>query len=107
LLFDDVGAPIIARMGWEAEFARAEVMLGKYGFWALALIAVTPIPTQIAMLVAGSLGYPVFFFALAMGVARGARYYGLALLVSLYGDRVVAWIGRRRGAVAEAGYPPR
>ena len=43
------------------------------------------------MLAAGVAGYSLLLFILAAGLARGIRYFGLALLVRLFGDRVLAW----------------
>jgi len=54
---------------------------------AILLVGVTPIPFQAATLGAGGAGYPIPLFVLATLVARGIRYYGLALLVRLLGDR--------------------
>lgn len=98
LLYDEVGASFVRAMGWRDEFAEVEAFLADYGFLALILATVTPIPTQAAMIGAGAVGYPLAWFALAMVVARGARYYGLALLVLIYGDRVAARIAGRRSA---------
>jgi membrane protein YqaA with SNARE-associated domain len=110
LLYDGVGAPIVAAMGWRDEFAEAQRLLVEHGFWAIILVTVTPIPTQIAMIGAGALGYPLLSFVLAMALARGVRYYGLAVLVLLYGDRFVAWVARRTrdpaASRAQAPTPP-
>jgi membrane protein DedA with SNARE-associated domain len=37
------------------------------------------------MLAAGAAEYPLAWFALAAGIARGLRYYGLAWLVKAFG----------------------
>lgn len=105
LFFDELGAPLIARMGWQAEYDEMAAFLEAHGFWAMLAVGVTPVPTQLAMIGAGALGVPLFLFVPAMFVARGVRYYGTALLIWIYGDRVVRWFARRRSA--RAPQPPR
>lgn len=102
MLFEEIGQPVITAMRWQQEYARGDALLQEHGFWALVLIAATPIPTQIALLGAGAMGYPVLPFLAAMALARGARYFGLALLVRLAGDRVVAFFARRGTPAREA-----
>lgn len=65
-------------------------MFAEHGFLAILAIGVIPIPFQIAMLVAGAAKYPLLLFVLAAIIARSIRYFGLALLVVLFGDRALA-----------------
>jgi membrane protein YqaA with SNARE-associated domain len=96
LAFDEIGVPLIARLGWGPAYDEASAALASGGFWAMLAIGLTPVPTQIAMIGAGALGVPLAVFVPAMLVARGLRYYGLALLVTVFGDRIVGWFARRR-----------
>jgi membrane protein YqaA with SNARE-associated domain len=99
LFFDTLGEGIVSTLGWEAGMAQMEGFLGRYGFWAMMVMAVTPLPTQVAMIGAGLFGLPLPVFVLAVVLGRGARILAVALLVRRYGDRVVAYFGR--------GQPPR
>ncbi len=96
LFLDTLGAEIIATMGWREQFAEVEVFLGEYGLWAMIGLAVTPLPTQVAMIAAGAFGLPLDQFALAILLGRGGRVFGVALLVRIWGDRVVGWFTRRK-----------
>jgi membrane protein YqaA with SNARE-associated domain len=78
------------------EFARR---IGEDGFMAIVAIGVVPIPFQIAMLAAGATGYPVVLFGLAAVLSRGGRYFGLALLVQLFGDQALKLWERHSRAV--------
>jgi membrane protein YqaA with SNARE-associated domain len=103
LFFDTLGEPLIARMGWNDEFARVQGVIGSDGFLAMLLIGLTPVPTQVAMIGAGSLEVPIPQFIAAMLIARSIRYYGVGLLVYFFGDRVVRWFTPRK---PRAGHPP-
>lgn len=94
--YDQLGAPLIAAMGWQARFAEVESFLRAYGFWAVAALGVTPLPTQILMIGAGAFGVPFPAFTAAVLLARGARNFGAAALVFFLGDRVVRYVQRRR-----------
>ncbi|WP_110670058.1 YqaA family protein [Salinicola halophilus] len=81
------GDQLIALFGGQQAFDAFDQRFADNGFWAVLMIGVIPIPFQIAMLVAGSTGYSFVLFMLAAMLARGARYFGLALLVQVFGDR--------------------
>ena len=102
-LFETVGRWAITTLEWEDQFDRFTEMFATYGFWAIIAIGVVPIPFQVAMLTAGAAGYPIWLFALAATIARGIRYYGLALVVRLFGDRAMYyWECHRLTAAAAA-----
>ncbi|MFC0268138.1 YqaA family protein [Kushneria aurantia] len=104
------GDQLIALFGGQQAFDAFDQRFADNGFVAVLSIGVIPIPFQIAMLVAGSTGYPFPLFMLAAVLARGARYFGLALLVHFVGDRALRLWKRNERAmtklliVAVAGY---
>lgn len=89
LLFGSAGQWLIETFGWQAAFERFSQQFDRNGFWAILSIGITPIPFQIAMLAAGVAGYPILLFLLATAVARGLRYFGLAVLVVVFGQRTL------------------
>jgi len=100
LLYETVGARFLAWMGWEAQFEAVRARLAVDGFWAMLVVGLTPLPTQVVMMGAGSAQMPLEQFAAAIVVARSLRYFGVGLLVWLYGDRVVDWFARRTAPTA-------
>jgi membrane protein YqaA with SNARE-associated domain len=96
LLYDAVARPLIDAMGWAQAFGEFQAWFAADGFWAILAIGIVPIPFQVAMLTAGAAGYPLLLFMLAATIARGIRYFGLALLVVLVGDRALDLWRRRR-----------
>jgi membrane protein YqaA with SNARE-associated domain len=96
LLFDTVGERFLVWMGWTGSFEMVQARLAANGFWAMLAVGLTPLPTQVVMIGAGSINVPLEQFIAAIVVARSLRYFGVGLLVHLYGDRVVDWFARRR-----------
>jgi len=97
-LFESVGRPLVHTMGWEQDLATFQQWFDSHGFWAILAIGVVPIPFQVAMLAAGMSGYPVHLFVLAATIARGIRYFGLGLLVCLFGERALSLWKRNKTA---------
>lgn len=96
LFFDTVGRWALEAFGWEGAMDEFRRLFDAHGFVAIMAVGIIPIPFQVAMLAAGAAGYPIPFFVLAATIARGIRYFGLALLVRLLGDRAETAIRRHR-----------
>lgn len=90
VLFDSVGRWLIETFGWAGAYDMFQARFAAHGFWAIVGIGLTPIPFQIGMLAAGAAEYSVVLFIAAAAVARGLRYFGLGLLVRLFGARALA-----------------
>ncbi len=98
-LYDTLGRQLISAMAWEQDFQHFQTWFDNDGFWAVLAIGIIPIPFQVAMLAAGVAGYPILLFMLAATIARGIRYFGLAVLVALVGDQAVSLWERHRTTV--------
>ena len=88
LFFETLGYRILEAFDWRADFGTARSWIEAYGFWAVFVIGVTPIPFQTAMLLAGFTAMPFPLFLAAAALSRGMRYFGLAA--------VILWIGSAR-----------
>lgn len=93
-LFDSIGQGLLNTLGAESAFIDFKQTLAEQGFMAIILVGITPVPFQVAMLAAGATDYPILMFMLAAAVARGIRYFGLALLVTLFGEQALALFKR-------------
>lgn len=88
--FDQYGEQIVGWFGGDGETSETlQNLMEKHGFWAVLLIAVTPVPFQLGMLLAGASQYSFGMFLLAAGIGRGIRYFGVGFLVERFGDRAV------------------
>ncbi|WP_110649059.1 YqaA family protein [Salinicola peritrichatus] len=86
LAMNQWGDTLIQLFGGQAAYSDFQTRFNQNGFMAIAAIAVVPVPFQIAMLAAGASDYPFFLFLLASVMARSVRYFGLAILVKIFGD---------------------
>ncbi len=99
-VFETLGRWIIAQFEYGTAVETFRHSFDRYGFWAIVAVGVTPVPFQVAMLVAGAAAFPIPLFVLAAVIARGIRYYGLALLVCLFGHRALELWRRRAWAAS-------
>jgi membrane protein YqaA with SNARE-associated domain len=86
-LFDLLREPIMTYITTEQEFESFQAQMKDHGFWFVFGTGVTPIPLQIAMIVAGVTSYSLFLYMVAIATSRSIRYFGLALLVYFFGNR--------------------
>ncbi|GGB54812.1 hypothetical protein GCM10011316_28610 [Roseibium aquae] len=87
LFFETAGPWLLDTFNWGGEFEKAQAWIQAYGFWAVLVIGIVPIPFQTAMLLAGVTGMFFPLFLLATVLSRGARYFGLAALMLLLSHR--------------------
>ena len=85
-LFDTVGQWVIDTSNYQSQYETFKTEFEANGFWAIVAVGITPIPFQVAMLTAGATQYSLGLFMLAAFIARGIRYFGLALLVVWLGE---------------------
>ncbi len=100
LFWGYLGQPLSNYLGVSAQIVGYAETLRSEGFLLLLSAGVTPIPYQIASVSAGLIEYSIFLFLLATVIARGVRYWGLALLVATFGDRAATLIKKHKKPVA-------
>lgn len=86
-VFDLLGDQLIAMLSTPEQFESIRQQIHLHGFWYVLSVGITPIPFQIAMLAAGATGYAFLLYMLATIISRGIRYFGLGLLVCLFGNQ--------------------
>ncbi|MFW6323443.1 MAG: YqaA family protein [Desulfovibrionales bacterium] len=102
-LYGTVGTWILSTMGWESAYHQFRDFFDQHGFFAVLAVGILPIPFQTAMIAAGVAKYPIWKFVIATAISRGIRYYGLAGLVALFGERAYRiWVQHRVITMAAA-----
>jgi membrane protein YqaA with SNARE-associated domain len=98
--YDAVGQPIIDTLGLASQFEEYKAKIDGDGFWYVLIIALTPVPFQIAYVGAGvvQMSFLLFFAAAILG--RGVRYFGLAGLVVVLGKAAGPWLERNKYKLA-------
>jgi len=69
-------------------FSNAVAAFETYGFWYILLAGFTPIPYKIFTISAGVVGMPWFAFIGGSVVGRGGRFFLVAGLIRLGGERL-------------------
>ncbi len=100
---DQWGDTLVGLFGGQEAYDAFDQQFREDGFTAILAIGIIPIPFQIAMLVAGASAYPIFLFLAAACLARGARYYGLALLIAVAGKAALDIWNRHAKPIGIAG----
>lgn len=100
---DQWGDTLVGFFGGEAAYEEFDEQIREDGFMAILAIGIVPIPFQIAMLVAGASAYPIALFLAAACLARGTRYFGLALLIAVAGKSALDIWNRHAKPIGIAG----
>jgi membrane protein YqaA with SNARE-associated domain len=93
-LFGLLGDWFIATFSSPEQFDYVKQQMQSEGFWFVITIGIVPVPFQIAMLAAGATGFSLLYFIIAATIARSIRYFGLALLVYIAGNKAEALLKR-------------
>ncbi|MBT1451503.1 VTT domain-containing protein [Glaciecola sp. XM2] len=95
-LFDWLREPIMQYITNEQQFAQFQTQIEAHGFWFIFSTGVTPIPLQVAMLLAGLTDYSFALYMLAVASSRCVRYFGIAILVYYFGNKAEEVIRRHK-----------
>ena len=59
----------------EEKFMKAEKLFTKYGGWAIAIAAISPLPYKVFTITAGIMNYNLKNFIIVSLIARGVRFF--------------------------------
>ena len=79
--------PWLMDSSYAGAFQYAVDAFGRWGFWYILLAGFTPIPYKVFTISAGVIGMPVLPFLLGSATGRGGRFFLVAGLIRLMGDR--------------------
>lgn len=84
----DLIEPFLERFGYLEPYQTAITWFGNYGFWAVLVAGFSPVPYKIFTIAAGALHMFLPGFVLASVLGRGGRFFLVAGLVMLGGERM-------------------
>src|ERR671935_2080759 len=97
LLYDSIGHWLITLYGLTD---KVDAFRASYAEWGAVIILVkglTPIPYKLVTITSGFAGYNIWLFILCSIVARGGRFFIVAVLLNRYGDLIRSELERRLG----------
>ena len=86
--------PLIHRWGYSEAFDGAVAAFDQYGFWYILLAGFTPIPYKVFTISAGVVGMPLSPFIAGSLVGRGGRFFLVAGLIRLGGEKFATRLRR-------------
>ena len=86
---EEIGWPIVHGFHAEKAYETIKTWYENYGFWAVLVAGITPLPYKIFTISAGATGMPFVPFIIASFLGRAVRFYGVALLTKLYGQKAM------------------
>ena len=97
LSYDTIGQPILQSLGKADAMDAFNTQFNYFGFWAVLTAGVTPFPYKVSTIMSDWTGMPILTFVLTSILARGLRFYFVALLLWKYGAPIRDFIERRLG----------
>jgi membrane protein YqaA with SNARE-associated domain len=88
LLFDSVGHWLIQVYGLGDKVDAFRASYAEWGAVIILLKGLTPIPYKLVTITSGFAGYNLVLFILCSIVARGGRFFIVAILLNRYGDLI-------------------
>ena len=97
LLYDSVGQWVIQFYGYGDKVEAFRAGYAEYGAWIILLKGLTPIPYKLVTITSGFANYNIWMFIGLSIIARGARFYVVAILMNRYGVWIRETIEKRLG----------
>jgi membrane protein YqaA with SNARE-associated domain len=95
VLYDSVGHWLINLYGLGDKVEAFRAGYAECGAWIILLKGLTPIPYKLVTITSGFAGYNIWLFVLCSIIARGGRFFAVAVLLNRYGDAIRAEIEKR------------
>ena len=97
LLYESVGLWLISLYGYADKVDAFRAAYAEYGAWIILLKGLTPIPYKVVTITSGFAEYNMWLFILFSVIARGGRFFIVAVLLTFYGDTIRASIEKHLG----------
>jgi membrane protein YqaA with SNARE-associated domain len=97
LLYDSLGHWLIQFYGLGGKVESFRAGYAEYGAWIILLKGLTPIPYKLVTITSGFANYNIWLFVVLSVIARGGRFFMVAILLNRYGEWIRARIEKRLG----------
>jgi membrane protein YqaA with SNARE-associated domain len=91
-LYDLVGRPIIEFYHQTEKFNGLRDQYNKWGAWIVFVAGITPIPYKVFTIASGAANLDILVFILASFASRGLRFFGISLILYLFGEAMHKFI---------------
>ena len=95
IFYETLGQGIVSAYNLSEDLGKVRLMFNDNAFLAILIAAFTPIPYKVFTLAGGFFGINIFIFTIASLIGRGLRFFIVAYLMSLLGERVSKKVMKR------------
>jgi len=92
--YETIGQWLIEVYHMENSFNSIQATFDKWGFWFISFKGLTPIPYKFVTLASGLVHFDFMLFTIASVIARGMRFFMIAVLFWYYGPEMKAYIDK-------------
>lgn len=92
---DSVGMAILSAFHLTDKFLAFKPLVDEYGVWVIIVKGATPIPYKLVTIAAGAFHFDLAHFTFASIVARGMRFFLVAVLLWRFGEPIRVFVERR------------
>lgn len=92
---ETIGNPIVNFYGLGEQYGAIQAWYEKYNAWAVAVAGLTPVPYKVCTLTAGAFHIDFIIFLIASTLSRGMRFFAIAGLIYLFGEKVRYFLEQR------------
>ena len=96
-LFEEIGRPIFEFYNFSNQFSDFTVKYNEWGAWAVLIAGITPFPYKVITILSGFSRIDIVIFIVFSIIARGARFFIVAVLLWYYGEAIKIFIERHLG----------
>jgi len=97
LLYDSLGHWLINLYGLGDKVEAFRAGYAEYGAWIILLKGLTPIPYKLVTITSGFANFNIWLFVALSVVARGGRFFFVAVLLNRYGEWIRVRIEKHLG----------
>jgi membrane protein YqaA with SNARE-associated domain len=97
LLYDSLGHWLINLYGLGDKVEAFRAGYAEYGAWIILLKGLTPIPYKLVTITSGFANFNIWLFVVLSVVARGGRFFFVAVLLNRYGEWIRVRIEKHLG----------
>lgn len=95
--FEMVAEPLLNFYGYLEKFNEFKHLYEQWGAWIVFGAGITPFPYKIITIASGVVHLNLLVFTIASIVARGLRFFLIAWLLKVYGERMRVFIEKNLG----------
>ena len=95
--FNVIAEPLLNFYGYLEKFDSFKDLYKEYGAWIVFGAGITPFPYKIITIASGVVHLNIVVFTVASIIARGMRFFLIAWLLKVYGEKMRTFIEKNLG----------